>query len=394
MKHPTIALALFAGLAAPALAAPSNVELYGIIDAGLVHYTGINNGSGAATSQTGLNSGVESANRIGIKGSEDLGDGLRASFVVETGFCGTGLSQNQSVGQASAGPSGGFCTGGGFMQRESWVGLSGGAGSLRLGRDYTNIFREEITADPFGYGLGGSTNTLSFSGVQSAFAFNHANQVVEWFTPASHGLSATLTYSFAPMGGTVPGASPGVSLVSRAWSAAGDYTRGAFSAGLSYTRLTNDPLGLGAQGVNDGNLNVWTLRGGYAMRAARLTALYERATGDYARAATAGQPAGANTYWMLGASAPLGHGTLLLSYGQARADAHSVLLPATTEGTARRYAVGYRYPLSRRTDLYASYARMHNSTGTSFAEGSSTDVLTGVAGHDSSGIALGMRHLF
>ncbi|MBU6511981.1 MAG: porin, partial [Betaproteobacteria bacterium] len=116
MKKSLIALAVFGAFSGAALADGSNVQLYGLIDLGVTHFTG-----GADGNVTQLSSGVQSGSRIGVKGTEDLGGGLSTIFDVETGFCANG---NTGAAGSSA-----YCTGGpggpGFMGRQAWVGLKG-----------------------------------------------------------------------------------------------------------------------------------------------------------------------------------------------------------------------------------------------------------------------------
>ncbi|MBN2692892.1 MAG: porin, partial [Burkholderiaceae bacterium] len=94
-KKSLIALAVVGAFSGSAFAADS-VQLYGLIDMGVGHFTGIapsNNTSaapGSTASYTGLMSGVVAGSRIGLKGTEDLGGGLKAIFKAETGFCPAG----------------------------------------------------------------------------------------------------------------------------------------------------------------------------------------------------------------------------------------------------------------------------------------------------------------
>lgn len=81
MKKTLIAGACVAALSAPLAHAQSSVTLYGLIDAGIV-YT--NNANGASLWR--LNSGTVNGSRVGFRGTEDLGGGLKALFVLENGF--------------------------------------------------------------------------------------------------------------------------------------------------------------------------------------------------------------------------------------------------------------------------------------------------------------------
>ena len=113
MKKSLIALAVLA--ASGASFAQSSVSVYGIADI----WFGQTSGSAPTVSQTVLNSGGVSGSRWGLKGSEDLGGGLKANFLLEQGFAlDTGVS------------------GAGF-NRQAYVGFSGGFGEVKLGNVYT-----------------------------------------------------------------------------------------------------------------------------------------------------------------------------------------------------------------------------------------------------------------
>ena len=137
MKKTMMALALSA--AAGMAAAQSNVTVYGIFDMALVRE------SGGTASSTKMTSGVESGSRIGFKGTEDLGGGMSAIFLVENGFQG----DTGAMGQ-----------GGLLFGRQAYVGLQGSAGTVTLGRQYTPQYLAVAAVDPFGSGTAGDTKKL------------------------------------------------------------------------------------------------------------------------------------------------------------------------------------------------------------------------------------------
>ena len=387
MKKSLLALAVFGAFSGAAFA-QSNVQLYGIIDLGVTHFTGLKPASGTGTvSSTGLSSGVDNGSRIGVKGTEDLGGGLKAFFTAETGFCAAGLNQNAPTTQA--GPYQTFCTGSGFMQRQAFAGLAGNFGTLTLGRQYTLAFNNEANVDPFGYGLTGSISNLSLTGqggagLLSPYYLARANQAVTYATPNLSGFTGAVAYSFAPgASGTVPAATGANSNVPRSMALNGQYANGPVMAGLNYTRVTN--VYANPTGVSDGAFKMWQLYGSYDFGIAKLSGIYEKANADYT--------SGSDKYWMLGATFPVGPGAILASYGQNKNDVTSAANPLAA-GTAKVYALGYTYALSKRTTLYTSYAHISNDVGTAFAVGSATDYFTGVAGQGSSGFALGISHQF
>ncbi len=127
------ALAMVAGTAQ----AQSSVTVYGLIDAGYAT-SNIDHGAGVETNQKvvgGLHSangtGTLSGSRLGFRGTEDLGGGLKANFVLETGInYSNGVAATTTPLSAEAGQSNAAM----FNNvRQGWAGLSGAFGEVRIG---------------------------------------------------------------------------------------------------------------------------------------------------------------------------------------------------------------------------------------------------------------------
>ena len=166
MKKSLIALAVLA--ASGASFAQSTVTLYGVADLG--YNTDKKTVGTVATKTTGLTS-ILSGSRLGFRGTEDLGGGLKANFVME-----------YAVQPDEAATS--------MANRQSFVGLSGGFGSVNLGRQYTQIHGVQGTFDANGNAtaagwLGGGTSTV-----------RQSNAIV-YSTPSFSGFSAAVELGFA-----------------------------------------------------------------------------------------------------------------------------------------------------------------------------------------------------
>lgn len=156
MKQITLAGALIAALAvsAPVLA-QSNVTLYGIIDNGIENLTNTAPGSGAVTR---ISSGGMNNSRFGLRGAEELGDGLKAVWQLEGGLLtDTGMSD------------------GGLFRRQANVGLDGRFGRLVIGRSFTTTYDFLVPFDPMAYApyyswasSGSASNSSSYSMTTSA----------------------------------------------------------------------------------------------------------------------------------------------------------------------------------------------------------------------------------
>ena len=133
MKKSLIALAALAAVSAAS--AQSSVTLYGRLDAGYQQNktTAFDNaGNSVTTKNNGIQSDGLSSSMWGLRGSEDLGGGLKANFVLEGAL------------DVASGPSPLS------FRRDSTIGLSGGFGAARIGRSYTPLFRTIGAGDVFG----------------------------------------------------------------------------------------------------------------------------------------------------------------------------------------------------------------------------------------------------
>lgn len=167
MKKSLIALAVLA--ASGVAMAQSSVTMYGVADVGLVKSSGV---SAQMTGSGLMNNGTS---RLGVRGVEDLGGGLKASFNFEQ-------SINQENGAAGA------------WDRATWLALSGGFGRFQMGRTLNPSF--------FGLYVWELTGTANYSVVGTQFNWTgigpRTNSVFQYTTPTMGGFSATLGYTMKP----------------------------------------------------------------------------------------------------------------------------------------------------------------------------------------------------
>ncbi len=388
MKLRLLACAILGAFAAAPLAQAGNVQLYGTIDLGVTHFTGLapSGGGGApgqTVSSTGLSSGVQSASRIGISGTEELGDGLLVLFRAETGFCAAGLSQTgaSTVGFAGRGSASAadYCSGNGFMNRQAYVGLAGRWGTFLAGRLMNLAYLNEKAADPFSMGMTGNYNNIN---TELSGAALETNQTLAYVSPVFHGFNTTLGYAFnvLPNDYIVPGTHEQQNAV-KTWVAGVNYRSGGAFAAVDFQLLDDFVAPPGGNGLQTGALKMYQVSGGYDFGVVKLSALYGHTQMDYST--------GDDTSWLLGASIPAGPGDILASLDRSKFGMDDPAAPS-----ARQYAIGYTYSLSKRTNLYASYAHVSNDVGSTRAVGDATDGFTGVSGQDSTGMAVGIRHDF
>ncbi|CAD6541140.1 Outer membrane porin protein [Paraburkholderia hiiakae] len=227
MKKKILTTAILASIAGVAHA-QSSVTLYGIIDAGVNYISNVKNATNGSSHQFSYGDGVAQGSRWGLRGTEDLGGGLKAIFVLENGF----NSGNGTAGQ-----------GGAMFGRQAFVGLTqSNIGSLTFGRQYS------LSTDILGsqYSTGGNTvsgnwayhfndvDQLTSSRINNAVKFQSVN--FSGFTFGGlYGFSNSTSFAGAPQTGTT--ANP-IAGSSRAYSFGANYGYGPFSLGAAYTDIT------------------------------------------------------------------------------------------------------------------------------------------------------------
>ncbi|MDB5764253.1 MAG: porin [Herminiimonas sp.] len=313
MKKAFFALAVLGAVSGAAFA-QSSVEVYGIVDMGLVHE---NNGT---TSATRLDSGNVYGSRLGFRGTEDLGGGLSALFNLESGF-------NVDTG-AGQGP---------LFNRQSFVGLKGSAGTVTLGRQYTTLFRAQLAYDPFFTGFAGNAGRMMSNGGGPNGA--RTDNSIFYVTPTVNGFEGQLQYGL--------GEQAGDNSKLRETGAAVGYAKDRLSMKLAYHNA-NDATG----NTSTKNTN---LSGTYDFGVAKVYAAYQLNKTDSVLDTRDG---------LIGVSVPFGAGKFIASYIRKNDRINA-------NANATQLAAGYIYGLSKRTDLYTSVSNIKNDSG------SSIRVLTG-----------------
>ena len=350
MKKSLIALAVLA--ASGAAMAQSSVALFGIIDAGVGY---VNHTNAAGDNKYGLGTSGNQTSRIGFRGTEDLGGGLKAGFWLE----GEVFADNGNVDGLN-------------FKRRSTVGLEGNFGEVRLGRDLTTGYAKTSSYDLFSQtGIGQFSAWKNWDGAidQNGDANGiRANNTVAYFTPNFGGVKGAVNYSFDEkvngkaaryVGGNV------------------SYDNGPLSVAVSYDRLNVVSAARGA-----GDRDAFTLGASYNFGVAKLNGVIQQQKYKY--------DAGANrkfNNYMLGVSAPVGGaGEVKLQY--ARYDQKAI------DATADQLSLGYVHNLSKRTAVYGTVAYLKNKDGSSLGLAAKGINTTGVANQSQSGVQVGVRHSF
>lgn len=330
MKKSLIAIAALC-IVASASHAQTNVQIYGVVDAGIAYEK---NGA-AAGAVWRMDTGNLNGNRLGFKGAEDLGGGLSAIFQLENGFS----LDSGTLGQ-----------GGRLFGRHAWVGLTGKFGAMKFGRQTTGIYANSDTFDPFWDALAGdSARMFNYSGSRTDNTMSYSYE--------ANGFRGALQYGFGEVAGN--------NSASRTVAGWGGYKQGPMDVVLTYHNTNN--------ATASSSTKTTLLGGNYNFGKIQPHAAYAWNKG------VAGADVDTRDA-LLGLRAPIGGaGTLIASWirktNKTRADAD-----------ATQVALGYTHDLSKRTALYTSYSRTTNDAASS--------VNVAAAGATGKLFNVGVRHKF
>ncbi|GAA0529851.1 porin [Pigmentiphaga daeguensis] len=326
MKKTLLAAALLAGFAGAAQA-QSNVTLYGLVDAGF-SYAKLE----GKQSVTGINSGLMGQSRWGIRGSEDIGGGLKAIFTLENGF---EVDRGTEIG-------------GRLFGRYAFVGLeSAQAGRFIMGRTTNLGFMWAAgIANPFGLGFGQSTVSATFGYNDSELGGGRSDNAVYYYSPSFSGFQGAIGYSFNVNGTEAAGSKNNNRLIDLGLK----YDNGPLKAVLTYQYMKPATGGNGnfknlTIGANY-DFGVVAVYAGYANAKNIQNAASWNANAVYAGGfSNTGATFTKDNAYTIGLSAPLGPGKAYAAYQKA------------TQSKVKGFALGYTYDLSKRTNLYTYFSQ-------------------------------------
>lgn len=364
--------AAIAGATGPAAAQGSEIALYGLVDATAARIKGAAGGVNAAdVAMRQLINGGMSTSHFGIRGAEDLGGGLQASFDLSSFFRpDTGApGRNDAIGapvNVAADP---------FFSRAAWVGIgSASLGRLRLGNLSTQLFLASVTSNAFGDSTVFSPlNLVTFIGSPLSGGTGWTNQVL-YDSPRLGGFTLSGALSAAE------GQGGRNSALRLAWAG------GPAAASLALQDVKKNPATF-ADGTSPNNTRAWQLAGSWDFQVARVFAH----VGRIDNRGTEGAPLSVGyRVWELSANVPVGAGRVLAGFASRKTDDTPAPVPASAAGgnVSREVAtIGYDHLLSKRTDVYAML--MHDRTETR-----TLPAPPAVLGASATNLGLGLRHRF
>jgi predicted porin len=368
MKKSLLALAALTAFAGAA-SAQSSVTLFGVVDLS-ARYTEYGDAG-----QYQLATDGNASSRLGFRGVEDLGGGLKAGFWLEGSLAAdTGTMPLASI-------NGGSNNSSAIFQRRATVSLMGGWGEIRLGRDYTPTFWNWTVFDPFGTnGVGASTNLgLEVAGLAPGGSYGtlvRANNTIGYFLPAMGGFYGQIMQS---AGENVNG--------NKITAFRLGYAAGPFNVAGAWGTTEVTPS------VDGDN---WNIAGSWKTGFGMFSLFYGLLeVGNLEQ-----------ENWFVGYQLPIGAFTLKASWGEVERTGvpAAVVCPingagvsgtCVAQGDADQLALGFTYDLSKRTALYGTYSMISNS-GTRFRAGQLVNAASVYSslGRDSTGYEFGVRHSF
>lgn len=362
MQKKLIALAI-AAAASGAAFAQTNVQIYGIADVG---YVGIDRDH--FKFQHNINSGVLSTSRIGFKGAEDLGNGLKAIFTLEYGLL---LDQNEGIGAGTA------------EARQQFVGLTGGFGTVVAGRLQTAGLDYTVAGSALGGSPAiGAVNLVGAGSFPLLNSGSRADNAVAYISPSFGGVTVAFNHARLTERAAVLDRGAGNAAANAGTDRADSYANliavnydgGPLTAGVVVSKANNNNFLLGETGAptagnaalnawgganrKNGNVTEWGVRAGYDFGVAKIQAAYQHAKVedgyDYVTNTSDGNLK--NKRWVISATVPVtAKIAVIAEYAQAKLDQG----PNVSDNKDKAYTVAATYSLSKRTTAYAAFAHQN-----------------------------------
>jgi predicted porin len=355
MKKTLIALA---ALAATGAFAQSSVTIYGQVDLGVATVkdsfaAGVLDANAHDFNQTGVTSGKQYTSRIGFKGTEDLGGGLKANFALEYA-----LTPNVETNAMKV--------------RTGTVGLSGDFGALTVGRMTTPYYNVEIAMDLVGGGNNNLGNTPGYVVSNHNLNGGRVDNAVQYTTPNINGFTGAVQVSSGA--NSVIDSTSGKETVGKGYGLSGIYAAGPLVAGVAYQSASNpgkqiaglttvtgalvsnvlgDLVATGGTsanvagfGLGSSEVKVWVAGASYDFGVAKASLAYSDLTDKQQSGAADVKSKGYN----LSVAVPFGATTVAANLGRATLEQAGVF-----DGDITGYQLLASYALSKRTNAYATY---------------------------------------
>jgi predicted porin len=346
-------------MASGAASAQTSVQIYGLMDAGIEH---VSNASASGGGVTKVYSGGSNNSRLGFRGTEELGGGLKAVFNLESGLL-------IDTGNYD----------GGLFRRQANVGLEGKFGRVVIGRSYTTVYDFINPFDPMGYAPRYSWIPTGNGTLANKYGMTTAFDNIIKYQGTFNKLKVGASYGAGEVAGS--------SSDGRKLAAGAAYELGALRFVVTGERVNGVSNAVGARSAS----KVYHAAVAYEVNdALGLKVGHRHLTLDQA----AGPDARADTWWA-GANYDLTP-TIDLTGVVYYVNVKAGVTPADTAADPMMFVLRAKYSLSKRTNLYATAARARARNGVPVGvsrDNSEDGGVTGFGSHQT-GVLLGIQHRF
>jgi predicted porin len=305
---------------------------------------------------------VDNSSRIGFRGNKDLGGGLTGLFQMESR-----VRLDQGFGNLTG--------------RDSYAGLAGGFGTVRLGRTIGPVYYATYDyISMHNHDTGTSSDALLAPTVVGRQGF--MNRTVWYTSPKLGAFTVDVAHSLLNAQRV-----PGESSQPRYLGLVGAFDQGPLHLAASYANTKNS-VDLGGGTANDDK--AYTLGGLYDFKTFVVGALIESAKSN----TLAGGDAKRN-YFRISGMLPVGKNEFHLNFGTVNHGIGGIASgPSMSNDGAKQWTAAYNYNITKETKIYGFYTRIHNDTAGMYGAGNFNKNVTQVAGLEISSIAIGVRHNF
>jgi predicted porin len=390
MQKKLLAIAVAGALAPAAAVAQSTVEIYGRANVGLDMWEA-KDGAVAANQYKSRIRVFDVGSRLGFRVNENLGGGMRAFVVIESGVnIDSGTNSGQSG--SSANGSTGF-----WASRDSYAGIGGNWGDVRFGRQSPYYGNGIIMQAGANYINQAMDNAFSFGGIVGTTTGRESN-IFSYNSPTFGGFNASLSYG--------PGLSEGAAYTGtnqekeQVYAITGRYTGGAIRAQADWGTKKN------FSNVNNSDRVGWKVGAGWAYApGSQISAIFGEHKNKGVQTAIVGSGTIANVgaeikaqIWILNWEHMMGQWQLIAQYANF-GKVKGGLIEDNTE--AQGYTLAAKYFLSKRTGVYGSWSQIKNKdnawwdmSNAGFSSATGAALSSASRGADPSVFAVGLMHNF
>lgn len=363
MNKKLIALAIASAFVAPAAMADSgNVKISGQLHLSLDSISG----TGSSTTDNKRATNVSSnASNIVFSGDEDLGNGLKALWQVQTYMTMGGTGNTDATNTD------------GLSNGQSYLGMGGGFGAVLLGKLEAPFKVVGRKVDLFGNQVGDTRNLISMSnatGGSNLWDLRPQNTIA-YASPDMSGFKAVVAYSTNPLTAVAA-----TDTSTTATVVSGTYENGPLFAAAAYQQVKPN-----AGTAGETSAKAWRLAGSYSFGDAKLVALYQSAKDQLMNGADDDRKV-----WGVGGSYKMDANTIKLQYYKAGKFGN------TDNSGANMWALGLDHSMSKRTTAYVAYATTRNDSAAAFSAmgGGHADNPGTITGKNPNAVSFGMIHSF